>query len=327
MANPAKYLVTSQRDTIGLFFQTYESAVNDSWAPLLLNTFPSVQAVETYAGIGNAPALREWVGGRLAKSLSEYSKTVTNKDYEATLEIFRKDLQRDKTGQLGIKVAQMAQRAAEHDEILLSTLINAGAAGTLDLSYDGQYFFDTDHSVGNSGTMDNDIVFDISDSPSAIDGSTTAPSPENFAFAYLQAIQQMQGFKDDQGEPINHNMREVLVMVPKGMSAYARAGLFSATFGGGATNPAFAASTADGAVKPRLAVNPRLTWTDSFAVFRTDGIMKPYLAQVEETPMMEIVGEGSEYAFDHAAHKYGVRKSGAVASWDFTKACYVTLQA
>lgn len=327
MANPAKFLVTSQRDAIGLFFQTYESAVNASWVSDLSNQFNSVQSVETYAGIGNAPAVREWVGGRLAKSLSEYSKTVTNKDYEATLEIFRKDLQRDKSGQLAMKIQQLAQRAAEHDEILLSTLIQNGAGSTLELAYDGQFFFDTDHSVGSSGTMDNDIVFDISDSPSAIDGSTTAPSPENFAFAYLQAVKQLQTFKDDQGEPINHNMTSVIVMVPTGLGPYARAGLFSETFGGGATNPAFAASSASGAVTARLVVNPRLTWTDSFAVFRTDGVMKPYLIQIEESPVMEIIGEGSEYAFDHAAHKYGVRKSGAAAGWDFTKACYVTIQA
>ncbi len=327
MANPAKFLVTSQRDAIALFFQTYETSIAASWAPLLSNNFQSVQAVERYAGIGNAPTMREWVGGRLAKSLSEYSKSVPNKDYEATLEIFRKDIQRDKSGQLGLKIAQLAQRAAEHDEILLSALIQAGAAGTLDLAYDGQYFFDTDHAVGASGTMDNDIVVDISDLPSAIDGTTTAPSPENFAGAYLLAVQQLQKFKDDQGEPINHNMSSVIVMVPVGMSAFARAGLFSQTFGGGATNPAFAASSTSGVVVPQLVVNPRLTWTDSFAVFRSDGIMKPYLTQVEETPMMEVVGEGSEYAFDHAAHKYGVRKSGAAASWDFTKACYVTFQA
>jgi hypothetical protein len=327
MPNPAKYLVTSQRDAIGLFFQIYEQAVNASWVSELSNTFTSNQSVETYAGIGNAPALREWVGGRLAKSLAEYSRTVTNKDYEATLEVFRKDIKRDKTGQLAVKIMGLAQRAAEHDEKLLSGLIDVGTGSTLDAAYDGQHFFDTDHSVGSSGTMDNDIVFDISDSPSAIDGTASAPSPENFAFAYLQAVKQLQTFKDDQGEPINHNMQSVVVMVPTGMAPFARAGLFSETFGGGATNPAFAARSPSGAVTARLVVNPRLTWTESFAVFRSDSPTKPYLIQIEESPVMEIIGEGSEYAFDHAAHKYGVRKSGAVASWDFTKACYVTLQA
>jgi hypothetical protein len=325
MGNPAKYSITSQKDLIGLFFQTYEGALDRSWVPLISRSFTSTQAVETYGGIGNAPALREWVGGRLAKSLAEYSRTVTNKDYEATLEVFRKDLRRDQSGQLAMKVQSLAERAAEHDEKLLSALINAGTGDTLDTAYDSQYFFDTDHSIGSSGTMDNDITVDISALPTAQHGSTTAPSPEEFALSYLLAVQQLRTFKDDQGEPVNHSMGEVVVMIPTALEAYAAAGLFSPTFAGGATNPVVAAAATQGTARPRLVSNPRLTWTASFAVFRADSALKPYIVQVEETPMMEVIGEGSEYAFDHAAHKYGVRKSGAVASWDFTKACYVTM--
>jgi phage major head subunit gpT-like protein len=320
MGNAAKYEYISDKEVIGLFFQAYEGALENSWVPLVSSSFTSNTAVERYAGIGNAPALREWVGGRLAKSLAEYSKTVTNKDYEATLVALRKDLKRDKTGQLQIKIADLAQRAAEHDEKLLSALIDTADDGDIETAYDGQYFFDTDHSVGSSGTIDNDITVDISALPAAQHGSITAPSPEEFALSFAQGVQQMRGFKDDQGEPINHGMNEVLVMVPVGMETAARAGLFQTTFAGGASNP-----IAGWDLKRKLIVNPRLTWTDEFAIFRIDSMVKPLIVQVEEAPVMEVVGEGSEYAFDNAAHKYGVRKSGAVSTWDFCKGCLVTL--
>lgn len=324
MGNAAQYEYIGDKEVIGLFFQAYEGKLEDSWVPAISANFPSTTAVERYAGIGNAPALREWVGGRLAKSLAEYTKTVTNKDYEATLTVLRKDLMRDKTGQLRIKIANLAERAAEHDEKLLSALIDTGDDGDIETAYDGQFFFDTDHSVGSSGTIDNDIGVDISALPTGdttgSHGSTTAPSVGEAALSIQQAIQKMYGFKDDQGEPVNHSMKEVLIMVPAPLMAPFEAALTSQNFAQGMTNPIFGSP-----IKKRLVVNPRLTWTTSFAVFRTDSAVKPLIVQTEESPVMEVIGEGSEYAFDNAAHKYGVRKSGAVAYWDFCKACYVTM--
>lgn len=324
MGNAAKYEYISDKEVIGLFFQAYEGKVNDSWVPKIAVTFPSTVAVERYAGLGNAPALREWVGGRLAKSLAEYTQTVTNKDYEATLVALRKDLRRDKTGQLEIKIAQLAERAAEHDEKLLSALIDTADDSDLGTAYDGQFFFDTDHSVGDSGTMDNDITVDISALPTGdttgTHGTVTNPSVGEIALSIQQGIQKMFTFKDDQGEPVNHSMKEVIVMVPPTLMAAAEAALTVGELAGGFKNP-----LPGSMIRKTLVVNPRLTWTDEFAIFRTDSAQKPLLVQTEEAPMMEVIGEGSEYAFDNNAHKYGIKKSGAVAYWDFTKACLVTM--
>jgi phage major head subunit gpT-like protein len=324
MGNAAQFEYISDKEVIGLFFQAYEGKLSDSWVPKLAVTFPSTVAVERYAGLGNAPALREWVGGRLAKSLAEYTQTVTNKDYEATLEVQRKDLKRDKTGQLEIKIAQLAERAAEHDEKLLSALIDTADDSDLGTSYDGQFFFDTDHSVGDSGTMDNDITVDISALPTGdttgTHGSVTNPSVGEIALSIQKGIQQLFGFKDDIGEPVNHSMKEVIIMVPVGLMAAAESALTVGELAGGFKNP-----LPGSMIRKTLVVNPRLTWTDEFAIFRTDSAQKPLLVQTEEAPMMEVIGEGSEHTFKHNAHLYGVKKSGAVAYWDFTKACLVTM--
>jgi len=320
MGNAAKYEYISDKEVIGLFFQAYESALDRSWVPLVANTFNSTTAVERYAGIGNAPAMREWVGGRLAKSLREYTMTITNKDFEATLEVLRKDLQRDKTSQLETKIMGLAQRAAEHDEKLLSTIINTADASTNGLAYDGQLFFDTDHSVGDSGTLDNDISVDISTLATTAHGSVTAPSPGEAALSISLGIQQLFTMKDDQGEPVNHNTASVVIMVPPSLMSPFEIALTAPAFASGETNP-----IAGSSISKRLVVNPRLTWTDEFAIFRTDSAQKPFLVQVEEPPVMEVIGEGSEHAFKHAAHLYGVRKSGNVGYWDFTKGVLVTM--
>lgn len=317
----AKFDLISDKQVMGWFFQRYDPIMETSWVNQLAIRVDSNVAVEEYAGLGNAPAMREWIAMRLMKSLREYRMLVRNKDYEATLEIFRKDLRRDRTGQLQAKIGELAERAAEHDEKLLSNMIDIAMTSTATtLSYDGQIFFDTDHAVGDSGSMSNDISVDISALTTGTHGTVTAPSAGEMAGAIQAGVSQFFTFKDDQGEPVNGRTSQILIMVPPGLWSAAEQALTAPAFGGGETNPIFGSS-----IQKQLVVNPRLTWTDEFAIFRTDGIQKPFLIQVEEAPVFEVVGEGSEYAFDYAAHKYGVRKSGAVAPWDFTKAVLVTL--
>ena len=131
--------------------------------------------LEEYAWLGQVPAMRQWIGGRDAKGLPEYNFTIRNVHYEATLDFLVRDLRRDKTGQCLTRIRELATRANAHWASLLSTLILNGASTDC---YDGEYFFDTDHSEGSSGNQSNDISVDISELPVPSDsqGSTTAPS-------------------------------------------------------------------------------------------------------------------------------------------------------
>jgi hypothetical protein len=320
MATASKYEYVTDNYVTSLFFQAMGEVGDKSWVPLISSTFTSNSASERYAGVGNPPALVEWIGERKIKDLAEYKVDVANNDYEATLKVFLKDLRRDKTGQLEVKIRGLAERAAEHDEKILSTLINSGESLK---SYDGQDFFDTDHAVGSSGTLDNDIAVDISELPTGgtgTHGSTTAPSVAEAALCVQAAITQLFKMKDDQGEPINQNMREVMVMVPTALMAAYEGALTMRSLALGFDNPIFGSS-----IQKRLVVNPRLTWADKVAVFRTDSAVKPFMVQVEEPPVMEVVGAGSEYEFLNNGRLYGVKKSGNVAFWDFARACMVTM--
>ena len=321
MATAKKFEYVTDNYVTSLFFQAMGEVGDKSWVPSIATTFTSNSASERYSGVGNPPALVEWIGERKIKDLTEYKVDVANNDYEATLKVFLKDLRRDKTGQLEMKIRGLAERAVEHDEKILSALILAGEASNC---YSGHPFFDTDHAVGSSGTMDNDIRVDISalatGDTTGSHGSETAPSVGEAALSIQAGVTALFGFKDDQGEPINQNMSEVTVMVPTALMAPFEAALNTQLMAQGMTNPIWGSS-----IRKKLVVNPRLTWTERFAVFRTDSAVKPFITQVEEPPVFEVVGAGSEYEFLNNGRLYGVKKSGNVAFWDFTRACLVEM--
>lgn len=176
------------RAIIGRFYKALEQDAGMGWVDPVSMLFTSDQASETYAWLGQSPAMREWIGGREAKGFRENGITIANKKYEATLEIPLDWMRRDKTGQIQVRIDEMAQRANAHWAKLLTALIEAGEAATLGTCYDGQYFFDTDHSEGDSGTQSNDISVDIT--------TATAPTAAEMETAILTATQKIMGLRN-----------------------------------------------------------------------------------------------------------------------------------
>ena len=252
-----------------------------------------------------------------AKGLRENALTIANKKFEATIEILCDWLRRDKTGQVRQRVMQLAQRANTHWAKLLSTLIIGGEAATC---YDGQYFFDTDHSEGDSGTQSNDLSIDISALPAAVHGSTTAPSPEEMQQCIIQAVAAILGFLDDQGEPMNEDAKNFIIMAPISLWIPARNALSMALKGYGETTQL---ELKDFSLTP--AGNARLTWTAQFAVFRADGANKPLIRQEEVPLQVSAIAEGSELEFKEDKHEYGVWSSRNVGYGFWQSACLVTM--
>lgn len=309
----------TERQVIGEFFKALEQDTGVAWVGAISNYFTSDQASEEYAWLGQTPQLREWIGGRNAKGFRESSQTIRNLHYETTLDILVRNLRRDKSGQALIQIAEMAVRANAHWATLLSTLILSGPSTDC---YDGQYFFDTDHSEGDSGTQSNDISVDISAYPSVKSGSTTKPSVEDLQWAIMDAITAIAGFKDDQGEPMNENVTSFLVMVPPTFYLAAKQAM--------ALPVQSAGQTALDAIKSEFNIevmaNTRLaTWTTSFTVFRTDSKVKPLIRQEEMNIDLKVKGYGSEYEFDNDAHQYGIDTWRNVGFGLWQHACYVTL--
>lgn len=294
--------VLTSRAIIGEFYAKLEQGAT-GWANGLSFGVQSDQEMEEYKWLGMTPVMREWVGGRNAKGLRDNGYTIKNKPWEATLEISADDLRRDKTGQIMVRVREMAKNANKHWNRLISTLINNGGST---VCYDGQYFFDTDHSEGDSGSQSNALSIDISALPTAVHGSTTAPSVGEMQLVIMQAAQSILGFKDDQGEPMNEDASSFLVMTPTPLWSAAVAAVKNPLVDNGNVNTI---KTLDG-LKFDVVSNPRLTATDKVYVFRTDADVKPFIRQEEVPVEVSAIAEGTEYAFDHRKHKYGLYASG-----------------
>ncbi len=301
----------------GMLRRALEQDTGVPWLQAL--TGPEIQSdspIETYPFLGQVPAMREWVGGRQAKEFRENSIVVANRHFEATIPVLLRELNRDKTGMLRMRIAELAQRSSSHWASLVSTFILAGETA---LCYDGQAFFDTDHSEGDSGTQSNDISVDISALPVAVNGTTTAPSPGEAQQAILQAIHAIVGFKDDQGEPMNENATDFLVMTGSGLAPAVYAGLTMDRMSD--------SSTFDfGGFRVTQATNVRLNAsTTKIYVFRTDSMSKALYRQQEGTVMIKSKAENSDYEFDNDAHEYGVDSWREAFYGYWQHACLATL--
>lgn len=309
----------SSRAIIGLFYEILEASKDLAWPFRVGMEFTSDQESETYKWLGSSPMMREWIGGRLAKSLRENGITITNKEFEATLEIATKDLRRDKTGQIKIRIGEMADRTNQHWASLLSTIIKAGGAA---VCYDGQYFFDNDHSEGDSGTLSNLLTAsDYSD----LNITTPAnPTADELINVILKLVQHMYSLKDDRGEPLNENAKRFLLMVPVNMWAAAMQACTKnliSTGTGAIDNPLLGN---DGfSIEP--VSNPRLTSTSELYLFRADGRAKPFILQNEVDVQVDAIAEGSEEEFKNKRHLYGVSASRNVGYGLWQQAIKATL--
>lgn len=310
----------SSRAIMGMYFARLETDPGVSWLNGVSNLFSSDQASETYNFLGQSPAMREWIGGRQAKGFSGQGITIVNKHYEATIEVAKRDARRDKTAQIQARIEEFADRAVTHWASLVSAAIAAGAST---VCYDGQYFFDTDHSEGSSGSQSNSISVDISALPAAVHGVATAPSVEEMQQAILAGITQILTFKDDRGEPMNENARSFLVKVPPSLymvAVAATAALTTAALQQN-LNPNLIAS-----FNVQVAMNTRLAaWTDKFAVFRTDSPIKGMIRQSEQEVELKAKAEGSEFEFDHDAWQFGIDGWRGVGYGYWQRACLVTM--
>lgn len=302
--------LTSQ-GVVGRFYRRLEEFAQGAWWTQVALHFPSTQAAETYRWLGMVPQVREWVGGRQVRPLRGAGQTIVNKVWEATVRVDADEARRDKSGQILVRVNELARRVATHPNKLITTLM---LGGTNTVCYDGQYFFDTDHSEGDSGTQSNSITANAT--------TPTAPNDDEMYAAIVKGLAQMLSFKDDHGEPVNEGAQSFLVMVPMSFlpaTLIALAGRMIES----SSNPL----VEGGPFQVRWVANPRLTWNDKFAIFRTDGSTRPFIFQEELPVQVQVLAEGSELEVNENQHQYGVKAVHAAGYGFWQDACLVTLQA
>lgn len=262
------------RNIIGRFYARLDAVNALSWADAVSFMVDTNQESESYKWLGQSPAVREWIGGRQSRGFRENGITIVNKRFEATMEIDVDERRRDQTGQIETRVGELADRVSEHWHKLLTNLIITPGNG-----YDGVGFFSSSHTEGDSGTQDNDLV--AGDVPALDVTTASAPTESEMKNAILGCVQKILAFKDDQGEPMNANARQFMVMVPTNMWAATTAALNLPIIleGGQARNNLLVSM---GGFGFQSFVNPRLDAAPTvFYVFRTDGSVKPFIRQQE----------------------------------------------
>jgi len=269
------------------FFNRFEATT--TYYQELATRIQSNSDAETYRWLGSVPQMRAWGTGRVARGMRTESYSVENLKYEATLEVDRDEIADDKTGQIRVRIGELAARAATHKDFLIAQLlINGEAAGFT--SYDGVSFFSDAHQSGESGAQDNKL-------------STTASDPddpvtEEFKTAFKAAIAAMMSFRDDRGEPMAVSASGLVCVLPTTMFLTAlealRASLVAST-----TN------ILEGAA--RVIAFPWLTDRSKWYLLKTDGVVRPFIFQDREPVEFTALTEESDEGFRREKFLYGVR--------------------
>ena len=173
----------------------------------LATRYSSNKDVEHHKWLGTVPQMREWGTGRLAKGLRTESYDVANAKYEATIEVDRDEIDDDQTGQIRLRIQELARRAATHKDKMIADLLNNGdQAGYL--AYDGKVFFADDHESGASGAQDNLLTFAVADDDVDVFTATEGKT------ALQNAIEAMMLYLDDQGEPGDRDQGGLVIVCP-----------------------------------------------------------------------------------------------------------------
>ena len=141
--------ITSLYTAFSSSFNQGFMAAPSRWKDISMRV-PSVTKTETYGWLASLPRMREWVGDRVMNNLSVRGYAIVNRLFENTVSVARTEVEDDQYGIYSPVMQQMGADAALHPDSLIFGLL---AAGTSTYCFDGQYFFDTDHPVGDSSAL------------------------------------------------------------------------------------------------------------------------------------------------------------------------------
>ncbi len=275
MALTTAALATASRLITARFNKAVRSA--SPYYPKIATVVQSESAEEKYGWLGDSPAVREWLGDRIFKQLRAADYELKNKHWESSMLVSKTDIADARVLKYGMRIDELAAEASYHpDELLFSQMVLGETSG---LCFDGQLFYDTDHSWGDSGSQSNDLT------KAAANGTT--PTSAEFREAYNNAYAAMLAFKNDQGKPLyrptqGQEVSRPLVHVPPSLYPIALEALTARFDTNG--NPVVIMGN------PQVESIAYLTDATKFYVHDTSGPMKPFVFQEREPLSSQIKG-------------------------------------
>lgn len=178
-----------------VFIEAFQGSA-PQW-PAIAMKVSSNKASELYYMLAALPGMKEFVSEAQIDNTGALNWQIDNKEWEDTIGVKRKDIERDSLGFYNTLMASMGVAAAEHPDELISNLLTGGFTQK---DYTGTNFFDVNkpHNPqdGKSGKFSNK--------------GTKALSADNYAAA-LAAIK---GLKNGAGRPMGIGRKMVLIVGP-----------------------------------------------------------------------------------------------------------------
>ena len=257
---------------------------------------PSGSSQNDYNWLSAFPRMRKWIGEKAVKALEAFKYSIVNDDWEATVEVNRNHIEDD---QLGIYVpqAQMAGFSARQlpDEIVSDLKNNAFTSQC----YDGQFFYDTDHSVAGASVSNKLTV--------ALSAATQAAAAASYGAARTAIL----GFKDDEGRPLA--LIPDVLEVPPALESVALTLMNSDKLNDNSPNPYKGMA--------KVLVNPRLTSATAWFLHVTNMPVKPFIYQERKAPVfVEQTDPQADDVFNRKLFKFGAeaRAAGGYAFWQMS---------
>jgi len=288
--------------TIAAVFTSLKTTFNNAFdaAPsqwqLTAMLVPSGSSQNDYTWLSLFPKMRKWIGDKVVKALEAFKYTVVNDDWEATVEVDRNDIEDDNLG-IYAPQAQMAGYSAKQlpDEIVADLKNNAFA----NTCYDGQYFYDTDHSVAGASVSNKGVA--------VLSGATQAAA----AASYGAARTAIMSFRDDEGRPLG--LIPDTLEVPPALETEGKRIVEMDKLADDTPNPYKGTA--------KLVVNPRLTSTTAWFLHVTSMPVKPFVYQERKAPnFVEQTDPQNDNVFMRKKFRFGAeaRAAGGYAFWQMS---------
>jgi phage major head subunit gpT-like protein len=265
-----------------IFMQAYHGAGAPIWeAERLAMGVTSNGESESYDWLGAMPTLRELIGDIQIRNLSANTWRIINREFENTIGIKRRDIERDRFGLYNPVLQTMGDNARRYPDRMLAKLLTDGFTNK---DYTGKNFFDA-NKAGTPGTKFPFTNF-----------TTKKLSADNFAAARQNILER----RAANGEPMDLGADLLLLVTPKneGLSKQILQSDFvmqtaqAAGTGGAAGQVSIAGAGVTNVNKgtARLKVWPLLSAynSDAWFLLETGMPLKPLIVQTELPP--EVVG-------------------------------------
>jgi len=257
---------------------------------------PSGSSQSDYAWLSRFPKMRKWLGDKVIKSLSAFKYSVVNDDWEATVEVLRNDIDDDNLGIYGPQAQEAGYSAKNLPDEIVSALKNDAFESEC---YDGQYFYDDDHPVGESTASNLGTA--------ALSAATTVLAVASYGAARLAIMTRT----DDEGRPLG--LIPDVLEVPPALETAGKLLMTNLKLTDESPNPYI--GTAE------LVVNPWLTSSTAWFLHVTKRPIKPYIYQERKKPVfVEQTGMDNDDVFMRGVFKFGAeaRAAGGYGLWQMS---------